>query len=403
MSEILDLTERCLRKRIDGINFTLILPFEELENLSGEALQHQVEMILNNAVSKIGNVFRFSSEFANKLKSKISIDLNDSLGIYVEVFLKGIDLFIIIQFKGYFFTRDDAFLCCQTSLITLIDIFGAFFRITTIDLAQDFLAKVNQVLPSPSVVTTDYKYCFKFKYRQYTQCSKDGKVDTGFEFYSSRYKITVYDKILENKGAKNPVKKKYYLQLYGQYEKVGVTRVEIRIKQELCKDISQVFFDLNVTEEQFINFVLSKFYCKHKLKVQPEKSRDKDHRRWIVHRNWELIFNPPKDNIPNIITAPDYIFTSPDTNIEKHLRQLVESFIHIDPERSKEQILEAISKLDFEGALRKVEHRKRTREETQYYLDSMKRRVLRENQDLFNIESGQLGIPITSPTKSIDH
>ena len=226
-----------------------------------------------------------------------------------------------------------------------------------------------------------------------------GEVETGYEISSSRYKIIVYDKINENERAKNILKRKYYADLYDQFIDSGVTRIEVRLKQELCKELSKLFFDLTLSEDEFIRFALSRIYSKHKLRYRPINSSDQDFRRWPVHPRWEYIFKGESKSLPIIKTSPNFLYTTPSSNIEKILGQLVEAIAHSDPSRTKEQLKEAVSRVDFESVSTKVNRRVMERELSKKHLEKIKKDMLENCKDLIDFNTGQLGIPITSPTK----
>ncbi|GEM_PF-2773919 len=374
-----DLADKTLRSRIDGLNFTYINGYEELASLSTEDDFHFKGLILNEQLRNLKSVFSFENKQIFLSRNKFVIDLTRNDGIYIESYFKDQDLFISIQFKGYFFVREDAFDVCRGLMIKLTEVYQSIFRLTLVDIAQDFLVSVDDLLPDPFYGGNEYIYGFKYKLSHHSSFSSKIKKYTGFVMISSRYKITVYDKIEENKGSKNPDKKKYYEDLYTQYEEVGVTRLELRLKQELCRDLTIPFYRIVDPESLFIKHALNAFYRKHKLRVQPPNCRDTNFKRWPVHPNWQFIFEGV--SIPLLkVTNPDYRYTNGNKDVQKALHLLVDALVEGNPFMTKEDIHKKLEAINFDNILKKSEEKRVKRKRTKLAFNKIRDEVLERHQ-----------------------
>lgn len=390
---------KSLRCRIDGINFTSIKIFDHLKNIPKEDENYFKSSIISDAINKIASIFRFdrNDKCITVIKSKLTINLNDIHGIYIEAFFKGCDFFVLIQFKGYFFIQDGAFGYCQSIMMKMVEVFDNYFRISLIDAAQDFYVSIKEVLPNPNIVSDDLKYCFKYKSFDYHEKTKSGLEHTGFVISSSRFKITLYNKLLENKGSKKADKKKYYEELYGKYS--NVTRVELRLKQELCKSLTKQFFSPFCYEDEFIIICLRNLFKKHKLRYRVQNSKDKDFRRWPIHPNWEYLFGRAKMADEEYCTMPDYKYTSGNQDISKALNLLIETLANNSPFIEKEELLKKLDLLDMDKILQRVKENSKKRGETRNFLKLQKDELLNKYKhgNWLDLTSGDSSI--TSPVK----
>jgi hypothetical protein len=375
MFDLYSLEGKDLRCRIDGMNFTGIFPYPQMTELEKDEKDFYKEKILFDVITKMAKVLCFdrNSHFVDVIKHKLTINLTDLLGVYVESYFKGVDLFLVIQFKGFFFVKDQAFALCRSIMFKLLEVFNILFRITLVDVAQDFLVPVDKLLPNPLVARSNTRYCFKFNCSNYCENNSEESKYTGFVISSGRYKITVYDKLLENKKARNPDKKEYYESIYGQLE--FVTRIELRIKQELCADLAKPFFNLIIEEDDFTRECLLKIYKKHKLKSQRPGSFDKDTNRWLVHPNWKYIFGRGLGSRSSI-SRPDFKYTSGNSDVEKSLNLLIETLVFNDPSITKDRLLKKLEYINYDDIIKRVQISHFKRSTTWARLEADKNEIL---------------------------
>lgn len=374
MESCMDLSNKSLRTRIDGINFTYIETYKELVN---QGIKDQLEIkrsILVEYASKLREVFKFDQDSIDFYEAKFVLDLNKDLGVFVESYFKNQNCYLCIQFKGSFFIEDHAFYFCRELMTRATEVFNAFFRVTLVDIAQDFLVPIQGVFPDPHIWSEDYRYCFKFKFANYRKQSPTSTMVTGYSLMSGRYKITVYDKIEENAGAKNPQKKEYYSSLYEKYSETGVTRVELRLKQELCKFISNTFYQAAIDELTFIRFSLKQFFNRHKLRVRPKGSKDSFYKRWPVHSNWKFIFEGHSES--SQITSPDFRYTSPNTDITRPLSLFMDAIVADRPEITREEVISILEKIDYDEFIKKSRQRSLKTSRTRAIFNSYKDELL---------------------------
>jgi hypothetical protein len=387
-----------LRKRIDGINFTAIIPCTEIEEFDDEEQKrwHKAYLI-ESMFGKISQILPFAGRPIEYLKSKSVVDLNSSIGIYLESFFKGNDQYVLIQFKGSFFVHSDAFNFCRSLVKKITAELDTFFRLTLIDVAQDFLAPIQSILPYPEHNNSDVKYCFKHKCSKFNENCKNRSLLTGFFISTGRYKITIYDKKAENQRARNKLKKSYYKKIFEKYKDKPVTRVELRLKQEACRKLLSCFFDFSISEEKFLRIALFQLYRKHKLRIKPVLSNDKDFRRWPIHPHWKHIFCQISQSDINDETTPDYLYTTPSSDLDRSISKLVETLAVSYPCIGTEELEEKLLSLPLDEIISKVQNKIKRRERTIEKLEALKFQLL--NPDRFDTwsTSGAVGISISSP------
>jgi hypothetical protein len=371
-----NLKDKHLRIRIDGINFTSIKACPELKHLEKQDVLAFKHSVLRDAVNQLKSVLKFDPSFVDISKTKLTINLASSLGIFIEGYFREHDFFILIQFKGFFFIDDDAFNKCRAVVFKLTEVFNNLFRLTLVDVAQDFMVPVDALLPNPLEESDEFKYCFRFKTRHHSENTVNGFKYTGFTLESSRWKMTLYDKLEEIRKAKNLEKKEYYENIYAEFKDGSVTRIELRIKQEYCRSLTKSFYTITNEEPRFIKECLLQIYNKHKLRIPKFNSHDQDYRRWPIHPNWKFIFGEDFSPTPKKLSSPDYKYTSGRQDVDKSLYTLIDTIIGSDPNISREQLCERLACLNIDEILRKAKlgHQKRT--ETLENLETIKNQAL---------------------------
>lgn len=386
-----NLRGRNLRTRIDGMNFTQIGVFKDLSCLDKQDENSFKQSLLLDAAKKFRSVFEFDSKVIDITKNRLTIDLNSELGLFIEGYFKEIDLFLVVQFKGFFFIKDDAFDLCRSIMLRLTSEFNEVFRLTLVDVAQDFLVSVDDLLPNPSKRNDSYRCCFKFRtFYYHDNTSSEGKF-TGFVIHSSRYKITIYDKLAENQKARNLQKKEYYEHIYAEFSDKHVTRIELRIKQEFCRPLTSLFFRKTVDEANFIKECLYQIYKKHKLRFQLPSSQDKDWRRWPVHPNWDYIFGGEGSLAATRVSSADYRYTSGKQNVDKSLHLLIETLVGTNPQMSKKELIEKIECINLDSVISRVQSGHLKRIKTIAVLESFKNQTLESYRNSTGLDPSDWG------------
>lgn len=393
MNKKIDIVKEQLRKRIDGMNFTLIHPFEkEIENLSDAEREqfkiHQIEA----TIKKINKALNYQLGEVGIFKLKAVADLTKQIGIYIVIYFRGNDLYTVIQFKGFFFIQDNAFEYVKAITRNLSYCFDSIFRITTVDIAQDFLVHIDDLLPNPAYSSGNHRYCFRFKSRNYFESLKNYRQKTGFEIQSGRFKLIVYDKKSENKGTTNKKKKEYYENLFKEYPNKPVTRIELRLKQEMCKNLLDVFYS-DISEHDFIALCFHQFTLRHKLRSRKGKSVDTDFRRWPIHPHWKIIFN--NTHIPNQNSFTDYLYTNPSKDIKRSMTKLIDTLATAYPDITEDELKERLNQIVSEEVMEKVKARVRRRSLTEEKFKSLKEEMLGKVHSI-NLHHN-VGSFITSP------
>jgi hypothetical protein len=145
--------------------------------------------------------------------------------------------------------------------------FESLLTISQIDVCTDYL-NINPAQIVAPFFNPANKPCF--------QCEKSRYIDkydieTSVNFFTSKWKLRVYDKIRENKKQKNKEKKKYYETLYPK--DVDVCRVEISISgTPECKDFTYLLYDKATydktnPDEYFCSYVLKYWWKNHRVRV----------------------------------------------------------------------------------------------------------------------------------------
>lgn len=402
-----NLQKYALRKRIDGMNFTLTKFFPELEEVNNVDIKVAKSQLLLEMVSKLSSTLSKSIEIPNVQNGKVVLDLNNELGIYSELSFRESDLILIFQLKGSFFTRDDAFILSRSLMSKLCSQFDGVFRLTRIDVAQDFLLEVLDVLPIPSECPPQIKYCFKYKSRTNTYQAGSSDVVSGFEMFAGRYSLVVYNKVLENMRVKNNEKKDYYEKIFSKYKGQPVTRVELKLKQEACKKLIEIFYKPNIEESEFLQLCSSQFFKRKKLRIRNSNSHDNDWRRWPVHPHWSALFDSCTSSCLDEITSPDYRYTTPKKNIEKALFNLVDTLSANYPEIDFDQLREKVESINLREIYINSRNRfllkKRTDEKFKLFKDEIVNEYLRSSSEQQPpvVAEGNSGDYITSPLESM--
>src|SRR5690606_29562555 len=161
---------------------------------------------------------------------------------------------------------------------------------TRIDIAKDLLTTVAKVFPQKALNGTSESVLFNFKYRisNFANIKYKQPLITGYTLSSSRFEICVYDKKYEVSRQRNPKKITYYQQYFSLFpEESPITRFELRLKQETCFRLNEVFLNYSIDEATVCRHAYTLFSKKHSLKRRPNGSREKDIRRWPVDFAWK--------------------------------------------------------------------------------------------------------------------
>lgn len=398
MNQLKSLNGKILRSRIDGANFTALVPFNpndftertiKIDNLENSTDAYNFSTLINYYKNQILKAFNLNENVVNNTSSGIKIIETNNIGIFCELKRKKYDLFIHIQFKGFFFIQDNALHKMRLFITELIDRTKTIFRLTLIDIAKDILLKPSEILPYDSKVITENNYHYHFSHKKYvyTDQVKNELIETGFRLQNSRFTIKVYDKRHENSQHKNQIKKEYYEQYFSKYvdtngQPFPVTRVELTVKQEACVKFSDHALNDDVTEDVLINNILSSFSKKHSLKQRSESSSDKDIKRWPIVQNWIDLFSSNNDVELKDKTPSDHRYSNPRINIESLLEKLVEAFAFktdYDFETLSEEDVLSLIRPKIKDILqnaktKRYEHEKTQRDHEDYVRQIAKRR-----------------------------
>ena len=342
MNNLKSLKGNILKSRIDGANFTALIPFNpndfserviKINNLENSTDNYNFQTLINFYKNRILKTFNLNEGHINNTPNGIQINATQDLGIYCDLKRKKYDLYIHIQFKGFFFINKNSLYKLRLYMIELIKNTKEFFRLTLIDIAKDITLKPNEILPYDSniIKNNHFYYSFNHKKTNYTDQNSKEQIETGFKLYNSRFAIKVYDKRYENSQHKNQIKKEYYEKFFAKFvdknnNPLPVSRVELTIKQESCKKYSDHILNFDIPEEKIINDILSSFGSNHSLRQKAPNSQDKNKKRWPKVKNWIDLFSSNSEIELQDSTLSDYRFSNPKINIEKLLEKLVEAF-----------------------------------------------------------------------------
>lgn len=343
MKNLKELNNKILRSRIDGANFTCLIPFNpndfnksiiDLKHPENSKEEFNLNTLININKNSILKVFGLTEACVQYTRTGLKIIETNNLGIYCDLSRRKYDLQIHIQFKGLFFIRKNALNDLRLFLIKLVNETRLLFRLTLIDIAKDILLKPYEILPYNDQ-NKNLVYNFKHRFQNYSE-QKDGKIfDTGFELRNSRFKIKVYDKRFENQSHKNIKKREYYNQIYSEFvdsnnNLLPVSRFEITLKQEACRDFIKHIFDFNISEDFLITSILHKFSLTHSLRERPKESIDKNLKRWPIAKNWVDLFTPTSTHLIKAQTPSDFRFSNPRINLETLITKLAEALVFQD-------------------------------------------------------------------------
>jgi hypothetical protein len=399
MKNLKSIKGKVFRIAIDGVYFSGII------NLTKEEIDfpEHLETKLEKTIFNLANIFRLDNKHCFPNKNGFTLEDPHNTGVFIRINRQRSNISINIQFKGFFFTRDSAWVDMKCYMLEVIDTFAVFFRPTLIDVAQDISLKTNEILPFPDKLNTANGLIYNFNYSvsKYAQNKKNsGIIDTGFVIKNSRFKIKLYDKILENESSKNQTKKMYYNEYYKEFE--NVTRLELTLKQESCKRFWEEIYSYETTQEDFSLSIFKHFGVRHSARLRPNNSTDKDVSRWPKLQNWEYLFDRgERNNLINLKTINDDIFQNSNLTKEKVVSDLIQ-IISNEKSTSLNELIYVLRSM-YKDALKILETKKSKRRFTLNTLEKLRIRVL--NQGLLTNTEGVLnsGDSITSPPNRILH
>lgn len=341
MTILSKLNGKILRSRIDGANFTALIPFNP-DNFQDRAIRpndpersrsgFNLSSLINFYKNSILEHFSLSENSVSSTPKGIRIIETNNMGLYCEISKRNFDIQILIQFKGLFFIKDNAFPLMQQLINELSIDLGHIFRLTLLDVAKDILLHPYQVLPYNKEIIESNFFCYNFKHQivSYREQVGGDSIDTGFEIKNSRFKVKVYDKRHENSTHKNALKREYYDNLFNQFfdengELLPVSRFELTLRQENCHQFSELFYDTSISEESFILTVLNRFSLKHSLRQREQNSTDQNTKRWPIHPNWKALFVTDSAMELSVKTGSSFHYSNPRINLERQVIKLAEA------------------------------------------------------------------------------
>ena len=385
MDKLKPLKKKILRSRIDGANFTALIPFNPddfqlKESFNRKCPENSNQIFDLNSLIKfyekrILSTFSLPNKCSSYRKNGLVICEVQNLGVYCDISRKSNDLMIQLQFKGLFFTQDDAFQKMKLYLQELVSTLDIYFRLTLIDIAKDITLRPWEVLPyRDEQLQEKYLYNFRYKIRTFSDNKGHIRRDTGFELAAGRFKLKVYDKRHENDSHKNPDKRAYYANLYKDFiddngELLPISRFELTLRQEYCYSFSDLIYDLNQSEDIFIQSLLHRFSKRHSLRTRPTLFKESNPKRRPITENGHDLFSLANDSLINIKTPSLLRTSNPQKSIDSSLEKLAEALYHSDelyadnPDKLKETVSILTETAIKKGRLKKFEHEKTKREQ----------------------------------------
>lgn len=399
--EYKNLKEKRVSVSVDGLNVTGIKSFPYA--LSEIEKEHQ----FNFLKAKLIEVFRdLELGVWENIGSKSILKLLKKLGVYAELSWKKNNVFICIQFKGLFFVHPQAFMKAKYIVWDCIAKTQVLFRLTLLDVAQDFTEDIENIVPivDETCVDDSFKLHFKHRLQKYNDADSDKNVLTGFSIIVSRTKLTFYNKKFEQlKKETNKIKREHYEKLFQLYDGLPFSRVELRLKQEYLKQLWTKFLDPHFSALELCLVALSKYYQRHKLRYRPSGRKDKDWSRLPVLENWKELFYFPDSFVSKDLGLEDLVLTNSRSSFDRLFNQLAEEFIC----SGGTSYLEFKSRLDgfwFDEIRKRVSKKEHDELRTEYAFDKLIKKYteLSETNQLSLIlkEAGPQGVSLSTPFDS---
>lgn len=224
------------------------------------------------------NYFFESIGFQQMKNKQRPVFRSSEMGIEVSFGKKKTDqtIFLKIEFQGQFFA--ESLENTEATLKTFINLVWEKFGVesppkaTRIDIATDIVGVTHkEIFPDLSKKRYDIlgnsTRSPQVTLSRYNSDKNDLKKETGIQIWNNRFEFCLYNRLIRLKDYKEEPHKKWYVNYYNkQYEGSDlVTRIEVRLKKNLCDYFNTAFFLARESLKDCLNKSLAHFNRHHRF------------------------------------------------------------------------------------------------------------------------------------------
>lgn len=187
---------------------------------------------------------------------------------------------LTFEFSGQFFIRHNADLLIREMIKNMTEKFGAFFKISRVDIRQDVYGAKYPFDYLPDWTNTKNHLIWALRGQPvFNLYNHDfSNRSTGLSIKTSRYKIMSYNRnmVLEKKVRNGEISNTYYRHYKRLYGSRDVQRLEVQLRQDACDFFAILFFGHDYDKNRILRMTMANFGRNHSLKtIEPGKSLDK--------------------------------------------------------------------------------------------------------------------------------
>ena len=163
-----------------------------------------------------------------------------------------------IYFSGHFFIQKNYFLIMRKFMLSVKKKFGAFFRVTRVDIRRDIYNAKYPFEYFPDFRSKDSNVQWDFRsqpiYQEFFNEKGNYKQETGFQLSNTRYALKSYNRqmSLDVKYRAGKITKCYHDHYKKLYENKDVQRLELVLRHDACKYIQILIMHPDFSKEQVL-------------------------------------------------------------------------------------------------------------------------------------------------------